>query len=144
MVQESIPEFKALLTRAAPIFREHFHRQAYSGDSNDDIHLRDGTQISRPAVEESIDQFTGEIVKACGDFIQEHTDGNIYAAVLTGGGSMCSQISSRIAKGISKYNIAIIRAHRGANTENLDPIAGELVRGSSAIGGTSVLYAFKN
>ena len=149
MVQAAAgPEFRDLLNNAAPIFREHYHQQAYSEDFDSEadgqtVHLRDGTEINRGIIDQCIDEFTRTIINTCRSFLQEHNKGNIYAAVLTGGGSMCSRITSRIAEGVSEFDIPIIRAHRDANTKNLDPIAKELVRGSSAIGGTSVLYAFR-
>ncbi|MDF1751151.1 MAG: hypothetical protein P1U89_00090 [Verrucomicrobiales bacterium] len=136
-------EFRELIRNSEASFRENFHRIAYGGDESDTIILRDGTELDNQLIANCLDEFAAAIIESCESFLSEFRTGDIDIAVMTGGGTVCSRIANRIANGLSQFDIKVIRAHQGANVKNLDPISRELVRGSSAIGGTSILYALR-
>ncbi|MDF1811010.1 MAG: hypothetical protein P1V20_02315 [Verrucomicrobiales bacterium] len=136
-------DFMKLIDESEASFRENFHRFAYNCAEDDEIILRDGTELDNSAIGKCIDHFANSIITSCEEFLKKYQSGNIEIAVLTGGGTICSRISSRIASALDRFDILVVRAHENANVSSLDPISSELVRGSSAIGGTSVLYSLK-
>jgi len=144
MVQSALgKEFANTMKTSSPKFREHFHFKAYSGEvAEGDIMLTDGTTLPVAPINKCVDEFAAAIDKGVKAFLKVHRKQNIYAAVLTGGGSLCSRISSRIAKNLEAYEIPILSAHRNDGIRNLETISEQLIRGSSAIGGTSILYSF--
>ncbi len=144
MVQSALgKDFANTLRNSSPKFREHFHLKAYSGDAvSGNIMLQDGTTLPVAQIDKCIDEFAAAIDKSVKAFLKVHKKQKIYAAVLTGGGSLCTRLTSRIAKAMDEYNIPILSAHREEGIQNLATISEQLIRGSSAIGGTSILYSF--
>ena len=63
--------------------------------------------------------------------------------MLTGGGSLPSRIADRIVIGLEQMRYPLLKAHRNlkANEIPVETLDDHLVRGASAVGGTSVLLA---
>ncbi|MDF1811008.1 MAG: hypothetical protein P1V20_02305 [Verrucomicrobiales bacterium] len=129
---------------------EKFHRTVYNVnrmnfDTSDTISLDSGAEVPLEIVEKCIDDFAAAIISACASFLYRNRNGEIHAAILTGGGSLPTRISDRIVKGLENMNFPLLRAHKDIeSTMHVDPIDQELVRGASAIGGNSVLFVLAN
>ena len=128
---------------------EKFHRAIYHEDSlmkfasKEVISLSDDTEIPLASINHCLDQFADAIIDSCISFLNRHENGDIHAAILTGGASLPSRVSDRIVRGIERLDLPLLRAHQNIGTARVpvDPISQNLVRGASAIGGCSILYS---
>lgn len=147
MIQSSLPEDVVNLNNLPDT--EKFHRAVYNESamnqysSSDSISLLDGTEIPLEIVSKKIDDFCRAIMSACDLFVSTHNKGTIHTVVLTGGGSLPSRIADRIVIGLEQMQFPLLRAHKNLIAAEIpvETLDDTLVRGASAIGGTSILLA---
>lgn len=147
MIQSKLPENVVDLTRLPET--EDFHRKVYNEGTldqfsdSDTLSLTDGTELPLSIVNESIDEFTRAILSACDLFVTSYNKGKIHTVVLTGGGSLPSRIADRIVVGLEQMRFPLLKAHKNltANEIEVETLEDHLVRGASAIGGTSILIS---
>ena len=114
--------------------REHFHRIAYAHAPSAQVLNRE-MGLDPAGVDAVVDRFATSILKAIDDFLTHHGTHELFAAVLTGGGSNIPALANRLAAALATRNLGAL--HAPASTEAPPTLqryvlGPELVRGASA------------
>lgn len=120
--------------------REHFHTTIHGGIAGP---RPEEYGLTQPEVDATVERFTQVILDGVTEFLGDNEPGGLVAAVLTGGGSNVRGIANRLAHALYEREIATLHAPKATDAP-LDRVMyglrPELVRGASAIGGSSILY----
>jgi hypothetical protein len=137
------PEKTALIEKLSATDREAFRRTVYSENRSWSINnLTIGEGADREMIEKCINGLANRIAKEIDAFLNRFSVVKVNEVVLTGGGSNIPRITQRlgerlVARGIETLHAATLPNVSGIKTVKLSQ---QIVRGSSAIGGASVLF----
>ena len=145
LVKDALSEEKSeIITKLTATEREQFRRTVYSEErswSINNVTFGDGEEAQ--VIDRCITELTGKISEEIDAFLESHEVSKLSEVVFTGGGSNIPRIVQRLAeklvdKGVGTYHSAkLTGAPGGSKTVE---VSQQVVRGSSALGGASVLF----
>lgn len=142
VLKEAIPEERAHIEASAQD-REALH------DKYSAAHFAGGDPFSvygltAEIVDGCMASFAASVVREIRSFLAESASVVPFAAVLTGGGCNIPPVANRLAGALAELGVRWFHAPEGTvapPTALRNVLRGELVRGASAIGGASILFA---
>ena len=144
LVKHGLPEKKsAIIGGLTATDRELFRRTVYSEDrswSINDVTIGDGED--REIIEKCINGMATRIANEIDKFVGNHGITKINEVVFTGGGTNIPRVTLKLAerlaqKGVETFHSATLPPSGPVKTVKLNQ---QVVRGSSALGGASVLF----